>query len=141
MRTIIYYSRNAKNNPHKVTVNIKNDLVYIDCDCSLGADKQICRHKINAIRGDKRKSHESTSDEVIEQLRFLFGIKSSLRKRLEEDWEALRVFSSENKDKTKEIEAKRKALGLLFSEGFLNERIEYLNNDECIGIEIKFPLN
>ena len=73
METIVYYSRNAKKPPFEVRIEIDGQIVYINCNCELGLEKKICRHKINAIRGDKENRHSSTSDEVITRLRYLFG--------------------------------------------------------------------
>lgn len=121
MNTIIYYSRNAKKLPFEVTIKTEGQLVNINCNCSLGLEKKICRHKINAIRGDKENRHSSTTDEVIAQLRHLFGTFSTLRQHLEEKWRLLRVYSSENPDNEEEIENKRRILGEAFSNGFTNE--------------------
>jgi len=53
MELMVYYSRNGKKPPFEVTIEIDGKLAYINCNCDLGIDKKICRHKINAIRGDK----------------------------------------------------------------------------------------
>jgi len=121
MEAIVYYSRNGKKPPFEVTVELDGQIVYINCNCPLGLEKKICRHKINAIRGDKENRHPSTSDEVITRLRCLFGITSTLRQHLEEKWRLLRDFSSENPDKEEEIGNKRRMLGEAFANGFLNE--------------------
>lgn len=68
MESIIYYSRNSKKAPFEVTIELDGLTAYINCNCPLGQEKKICRHKINAIRGDKEKRHQSTSDEVIKRL-------------------------------------------------------------------------
>jgi WYL domain len=121
MLTIIYYSRNAKKPPFEVTVKTEGQLVNINCNCSLGLEKKICRHKINAIRGDKENRHSSTTDEVISQLRHLFGTFSTLRQHLEEKWRLLREYVSENPENEEEIENKRRILGEAFANGFINE--------------------
>ena len=95
METIIYYSRNSKKTPFEVNIDLDGQTVYINCNCELGLDKKICRHKINAIRGDKENRHQSTSDEIIIKLRSLFGTSSTLRQHLEEKWKLLREFDSE----------------------------------------------
>lgn len=121
MEKITYYSRNGKKKPFEVTILLDHSMVYIDCDCDLGIEKKICRHKINAIRGDKDNRHTSTTDEVITRLRSLFGTSSTLRIHLEEKWRLLREFSSLYPDDDVEIENKRKILGEAFFNGFLNE--------------------
>lgn len=121
MLTIIYYSRNAKKTPFEVTVQTQGQLVNINCNCSLGLVKKICRHKINAIRGDKENRHSSTTDEVIVQLRHLFGPFSTLRQHLEEKWRLLREYVSDNPENELEIENKRRILGEAFANGFVNE--------------------
>ncbi|KAA6181513.1 WYL domain-containing protein [Thiohalocapsa marina] len=121
METIIYYSRNAKKPPFKVTIEIDGQTAYINCDCPLGQEKKICRHKINAIRGEKSTRHQSTSDEAIRRLRYLFGPTSTLRQHLEEKWRALREYALENPDNEEEIGNKRKILGEAFANGFLND--------------------
>lgn len=125
MTTIIYYSRNAKKLPFEVTVKTEEQLVNINCNCPLGLEKKICRHKINAIRGDKENRHSSTTDEVIVQLRHLFGTFSTLRQHLEEKWRLLREYVSENPDNEEEIENKRRILGEVFSNGFINENYSH----------------
>jgi len=121
VETIVYYSRNAKKPPFEVSIEIDGQIVYINCNCELGLEKKICRHKINAIRGDKENRHSSTSDEVIRRLRFLFGTNSTLRQHLEEKWRLLREITSENPDNEGEISNKRNILGEAFANGFLNE--------------------
>ncbi|WP_444908908.1 WYL domain-containing protein [Microbulbifer sp. TRSA005] len=123
MEAIVYYSRNAKKPPLEVVIELDEQTVYINCSCPLGQEKKICRHKINAIRGDKSKRHQSTSDKVITRLRHLFGSSSSLRQHLEEKWRALRVFSSEHPEYKEEIGNKRRILGEALANGFLNENI------------------
>ncbi|MDZ7750748.1 MAG: WYL domain-containing protein [Gammaproteobacteria bacterium] len=123
METIVYYSRNAKKPPFEVIIALNGQTAYINCNCPLGQEKKICRHKINAIRGDKSKRHESTSDEVIARLRHLFGSSSTLRQHLEEKWRSLRIFSSEHPDNEEEIGNKRRILGEVFANGFLNENV------------------
>lgn len=124
MEKIIYYSRNAKKPPFIVTIEIDGQIAFINCNCPLGVEKKICRHKINAIRADKENKHSSTSDEVIARLKYLFGTSSTLRQHLEEKWRLLREFSTLNPDNEEEISNKRKILGEAFANGFLNENIE-----------------
>lgn len=121
METITYYSKNNKLPPFVVTIKISRPLVYINCDCELGLDKKICRHKINAIRGDKGKSHSSTSDDVIARLKSLFGSTSTARQHLEEKWRLLREFADDNPENEQEISEKRRILGEAFANGFCNE--------------------
>jgi WYL domain len=121
VETIVYFSRNGKKPPFEVKVEIDGQVVYINCNCELGIEKKICRHKINAIRGDKESKHLSTSDEIISRLRVLFGITSTLRQHLEEKWRLLREFASDNPDEELEICNKRKLLGEAFAKGFINE--------------------
>lgn len=121
MEDIIYYSNNGKKPPFKVNIKLDGHTAYINCDCQLGLEKKICRHKINAIRADKENRHPSTSDEVISRLKFLFGTSSTLRQHLEEKWKLLREFISENSDDEEEISNKRRILGEAFANGFLNE--------------------
>lgn len=123
MESITYFSKNNKNPPFVVTININGKIVYINCDCELGIDKKICRHKINAIRADKNKSHSLTSDEDIARLKSLFGATSTLRQHLEDKWRLLREFTNDNPDNDAEISLKRKILGEAFSNGFVNEKI------------------
>ena len=129
MDKIIYYSRNAKKPPFEVTVDIDGRMVFVNCNCELGQEKKICRHKINAIRGDKDNRHINTSDDVIAKLRSLFGSSSSLRQHLEEKWKLLREFSSEHPDDEQEISKKRRLLGEAFANGFPNERISTTPED------------
>jgi WYL domain len=121
MEAIIYYSRNGKKPPFEVNIMLNGLVVYINCNCPLGVEKKICRHKINAIRGDRENRCPSTSDEVITRLRCLFGMTSTLRQHLEEKWRLLRDFASENLDNEEEIGNKRKMLGEAFANGFPNE--------------------
>lgn len=121
METIVYFSRNGKKPPFEVSVVTNGQTTYINCNCELGLEKKICRHKINAIRGDKENRHSSTSDHVIARLRHLFGTSSTLRQHLEEKWRMLREFASENPDNEEEISNKRKILGEAFSNRFINE--------------------
>ncbi len=125
MEEIVYYSKNRKNSPFKVTIQIDGKIVYINCNCPLGTEKKICRHKINAIRGDKENRHNSTSDAVIDRLRQLFGVRTSLRQHLEEKWRMLREYASEHSDNEEEIQKKRKILGEAFANGFVNEYESY----------------
>jgi benzoyl-CoA reductase/2-hydroxyglutaryl-CoA dehydratase subunit BcrC/BadD/HgdB len=124
LETIVYYSRNGKKPPFEVSIVIDGQIAYINCNCELGLEKKICRHKINAIRGDKENRHSSTSDEVVARLRFLFGTTSTLRLHLEEKWRMLREFSSEHPDNEEEISNKRKLLGEAFANGFVNENAD-----------------
>jgi hypothetical protein len=121
MESIAYYSRNGKKPPFEVTIELDGQIVHINCNCPLGLEKNICRHKINAIRGDRENKHPSTSEEVIARLRRLFGMASTLRQHLEEKWRLLREFASENPDNEEEVSNKRKILGEAFANGFLNE--------------------
>lgn len=121
METLVYHSRNRKNPPFEVTIKIDGQLVYISCNCPLGAEKKICRHKINAIRGDKEKRATSTSDEVIKRLRSLFGSRTTLRQHLEEKWRMLREYAGEYPGNQDEIEKKRRILGEAFANGFVND--------------------
>lgn len=124
METIVYYSRNGKKPPFEVTIEIDGQLVYINCNCPLGIEKKICRHKINAIRGDRQTSDESTSDEVIKRLRNLFEARTKLRQHLEEKWRILRIYAAEHPDNEAEISKKRQILGEAFANGFVNESIQ-----------------
>ena len=72
MEKITYLSRNAKK-PFEVSIEIQGELTFIDCNCALGQEKKICRHKINAIRGDKRNKHQDTTESSIARLRMIFG--------------------------------------------------------------------
>jgi len=121
MEKIVYYSRNGKKPPFEVTVEIDGQLVYINCKCPLGIDKKICRHKINAIRGDKEHSADSTSESDIKRLRNLFGTRTTLRQHLEEKWRVLREYADEHPDDEEEISKKRKILGEAFANGFIND--------------------
>lgn len=121
MESLVYYSRNRKNPPFEVTIKLDGRMVYIDCNCELGIERKICRHKINAIRGDKENRHMLTKDETIQRLRREFGTHSSLRQHLEEKWRALREFSSEFPNEAQAISRKRQLLGETFSKGFCNE--------------------
>lgn len=121
MENLIYYSRNSKKAPFEVTIDIQGSMVSINCNCELGLDKKICRHKINAIRGDKENRHQATTDETISRLRHLFGTNSTLRQHLEEKWRALREFASQYPDEEINISNKRKLLGETFANGFKNE--------------------
>ena len=121
METITYYSRNGKKSPFEVTIEIDGQLVYINCNCPLGIDKKICRHKINAIRGDKENSADSTPEAAIKKLRNLFGVHTTLRQHLEEKWRVLREYASEHPDSEEEISKKRKILGEAFANGFIND--------------------
>ena len=123
MEAIVYYSRNARKTPFEVTVEVDGQTVYINCNCDLGIENKICRHKINAIRGDKQKRHELTSDEVIKQLRRLFGNSSTVRQHLEEKWRLLREYAGQYPENEEEISNKRRILGEAFANGFVNENI------------------
>jgi WYL domain len=123
MESIIYYSRDGKKPPFAVNIELDGSVVFVNCSCALGIEKKICRHKINAIRGDKENRHSSTPDEVITQLKKLFGTTSTLRQHLEEKWRLLREFTAENPDNEDEIGKKRKILGEAFANGFLNENL------------------
>lgn len=124
METLIYYSRNAKKEPFKVTVQIDSDTAYINCNCELGLEKKICRHKINAIRADKSKSHTDTTDETIQRLKQLFNpYKSSLRHHLEENWELVRVYEHQHPDDKEKISEMRRKLGEAYANGFVNDNI------------------
>jgi len=125
METLIYYSRNRKKPPFEVTIHLDGKLVYINCNCPLGTEKKICRHKINAIRGDKENRDESTDDSVIDRLRKLFGPRTTLRQHLEEKWRMLRIYDAQYPDNKEEVEKKRKILGEAFANGFVNEFIPY----------------
>jgi len=119
MESIVYYSRNGKKPPFEVTIEIDGKLAYINCNCELGIDKKICRHKINAIRGDREHSADSTSDATLKRLRTLFGRHSTLRQHLEEKWRNLRLYADEHPDNKEEISRKRKILGEAFANGFM----------------------
>jgi hypothetical protein len=121
METIIYYSRNAKKPPFEVTIEIDGQLVYINCNCSLGVEKKICRHKINAIRGDREYGADSTSESAIKRLKNLFGLHTTLRQHLEEKWRVLREYAAKHPDNEEEISKKRKILGEAFANGFIND--------------------
>ena len=123
MESIAYFSRNGRKAPHEVTIRLDGRIVYINCNCPLGLQKKICRHKINAIRADKVKSHPSTSEEDIERLRLLFGVNSTLRHHLEEKWRLLREYAFDNPENEEEVEDKRRILGETFANGFLNENM------------------
>ncbi len=125
MEELTYFSRNRKQPPFRVTVRVDGSLVYVQCDCPLGQDQKICRHKINAIRGDRQYMHESTSDQTVDRLRTFFGARSALRQHLEEKWRLLRIYAAENPDDVEQIEHKRWLLGQAFSNGFLNERLQH----------------
>lgn len=119
MESVVYYSRNGKRPPFEVTIETDGKLAYINCNCELGMDKKICRHKINAIRGDREHSADSTSDATLKTLRTLFGRHSTLRQHLEEKWRNLRIYADEHPDRTEEISRKRKILGEAFANGFI----------------------
>jgi hypothetical protein len=133
METIVYYSRNWKKPPFEVTIEINGQLAYINCNCPLGIDKKICRHKINAIRGDRQHSADSTSEASIKRLRNLFGLHTTLRQHLEEKWRNLREYSYEHPDNEEEISRKRKILGEAFSNGFINDNTP--NNRELFDAD------
>ena len=124
MEKITYLSRNAKKPPFEVSIEIQGDLTFINCNCALGQEKRICRHKINAIRGDKRNKHQDTTESTIARLRMIFGPGSTLRQHLEDKWQLLREFSAINPEAEEQIEEKRKILGEAFSNGFLNQNID-----------------
>jgi hypothetical protein len=121
VETIVYFSRNNKKSPFEVSIKLDGQIAYIDCNCELGLERKICRHKINAIRADRQKSHSSTTDNTIARLKMLFGTNSILRQHLEEQWQQLREFASANPNDEAAISQKRKALGEAFSNGFSNE--------------------
>lgn len=121
MEDLIYYSRNRKQPPFEVTIQVAGKTISINCNCSLGEERKICRHKINAIRGDKQKSAQETSGATIEKLRMLFGTRSTLRQHLEEKWRMLREYANEHPENEEEIQKKRKILGEAFANGFVNE--------------------
>ncbi|HAR45080.1 MAG TPA: hypothetical protein DCS05_02600 [Nitrospiraceae bacterium] len=123
METIVYYSRNGKKAPFEVSIKIDGQLTYINCNCPLGIDKKICRHKINAIRGDREHSARWTSEAAIKTLSALFGTHTILRQHLEENWRLLREYAFDNPDNEEEISKKRKILGETLANGFLNESI------------------
>jgi hypothetical protein len=125
METLVYYSRNGKKPPFEVTIETDGQLVYMNCNCPLGIGKKICRHKINAIRGDREKRAASTSDAVITRLRNLFGVRSTLRQHLEEKWRTLREYAAENPDNEEDISRKRRILGETFANGFSNDNTQY----------------
>jgi len=133
MEKIVYYSRNGKKLPFEVIVELDGQVVYINCNCPLGVEKKICRHKINAIRGDRENKHSSTSEEVIARLRCIFGGDSSLRRHLEEKWRLLREFASENPNDEEEVGRKRKMLGEAFANGFLNENSQQAREPFDVG--------
>lgn len=114
-----------------VNIEINGEMTYINCNCELGVEKKICRHKINAIRGDKENRHSSTSDETIKIIKRIFGAGSTLRQHLEEKWRMLRIFASENRDDESEISNKRRILGEAFANGFINknENMQYEDFD------------
>lgn len=114
----MYYSRNGKKSPFIVTIKIIGQLAYIECDCVLGLEKKICRHKINAVRANREHSHTDTSDEVLSRLRGLFGIHTALRQHLEIEWEKIRMYSYQNPENEEEIGNRRKALGETLANGF-----------------------
>ncbi|MDD3814398.1 MAG: WYL domain-containing protein [Desulfocapsaceae bacterium] len=117
---IVYYSRNAKKQPFKVTIKKDQDLVYVNCDCPLGLEKKLCRHKINAMRGDRENKSSLTSEETIEQLRKLFCNSSSARNFLEDEWRKLREFSHSFPGNEDEIQNRRKRIGMALANGFEN---------------------
>ncbi|MCL5796163.1 MAG: hypothetical protein M1579_01515 [Gammaproteobacteria bacterium] len=121
METLIYYSRNAKNPPFEVTVQIDGNIAYINCNCELGLEKKICRHKINAIRADKSKSHTDTDDYTLEKLKKLFNINTTLRQHLEQNWEIVRTYEFQNPENKDEISRLRSLLGEAYANGFSNE--------------------
>lgn len=123
MEKIYYYSRNAKKAPFRVTIKIDGETVYIDCDCPLGHERKICRHKINAIRGDKSKADSDTEENTINTLRKIFPRQSTLRQHLEEGWRAIREYSYKQPDDEEGVQEKRKQLGEALSSGFYNEVI------------------
>ena len=125
MEAVVYYSRNGNKPPFEVTIETDGQLVYINCNCPLGIEKKICRHKINAIRGDREKRAASTSDAVITRLRNLFGVRSTLRQHLEEKWRTLREYAAENPDNEEDISRKRRILGEAFANGFSNDNAQY----------------
>jgi hypothetical protein len=120
MEALVYYSRNGKKPPFEVTIELDGQLTYINCNCPLGVERKICRHKINAIRGDKQHSSELTPDVVIRRLRHLFGPHTRLRQHLETEWGFLRVYAIQYPDKEDDISNKRRILGEAFADGFLN---------------------
>jgi len=124
MEKITYLSRNAKKPPFEVSIEIQGDLTFINCNCALGQEKKICRHKINAIRGDKRNKHQDTTESTIALLRMIFSPGSTIRQHLEDKWQLLREFSAIHPEAEEQIEEKRKILGEAFSNGFLNQNID-----------------
>lgn len=128
MESILYYSRNGKKSPFEVTIETDGKIAYINCNCELGMDRRICRHKINAIRGDREHSADSTSDATLKRLRALFGRHSTLRQHLEEKWRNLRIYADEHPDRKDEIGRKRKILGEAFANGFIiNDTLSEIN--------------
>ena len=123
MESLVYYSRNRKSPPFEVTVRFNGRIVHIDCNCELGVERKICRHKINAIRGDKDNCHAYTTDETIKRLRREFNTHSTLRLHLEEKWRAIREFASQFPNDEQAISNKRRILGEALSDGFCNESV------------------
>ena len=62
MEPIIYLSRNNKKTPFTVTIQVEGQRVFVNCDCPLGLEKKLCRHKINAMRADATQKHDLTND-------------------------------------------------------------------------------
>ncbi|WP_322590663.1 WYL domain-containing protein [Sphaerotilus sp.] len=120
MEKITYYSRNGNKPPFEVVIQTDKNMVYVNCNCKLGVNKNICRHTINAVRSDKENRHPNTSDEVITRLKSIFGTSSAARLHLEEQWRLLREFSSKYPENEIEMANKRRILGTAFADGLLN---------------------
>jgi len=147
-KTITYFSRNAKKQPFAVTIKIDGKMVYINCDCPLGLDKKLCRHKINAMRGDTDKMSPLTTQDTISVLKDIFPNRSSARKFMEDEWRNLRVFSTTSPEKKDEIENWRKKIGTALADGFENtiekrvffDMIEWENNRVTIASDLEAPV-
>lgn len=134
MAVFYYYSRNGKKDPFKVTVRTDGDVFFIDCDCPLGLDRKICRHKINAIRGDRSKASKTTTDSTLTFLRRALHEKTSLRQRLENGWLAIRHHTHQKPDDKDGEHRLRRELGELFASGFKNELAYTARKQEALSI-------
>lgn len=121
MKIITYFSSNNKKPPFRVDISLDGDLVFVRCDCSLGTENKLCRHKINALRADKSKSHPSTSPETIQSLKELFNLHSTVRQYMEENWREIRILAAENPATEEEAQRKRKIVGEALENGFVNK--------------------
>ena len=89
----VFFAKNRRNPPHTVEFRFMQNKVYVTCSCPSGSLLEICRHKINFIRGNTKSLMDHPDQSDIKVIRERLG-STFVRQFLEKSWYEIRMLES-----------------------------------------------